>query len=86
MSWKLIDVLLLVFIAVYVEFFNDSFVNEAGYIAPEHMDPIQDAFKPKKPSRKFEKSLEAAKEEQSRIDGIVHVSDSLNPLSKKLLN
>lgn len=61
-------------VATYVEFFNEEFVNEAGYISPDHLDPIQDAFKPKKPSRKFEKALEAAKQEQMRVDAIVHVS------------
>lgn len=60
---------------VYVEFFNDTKAVEYAYVNPNNIFPLQDKYMPKKPSKRFEKSLEAAKAERESIDSVVQVSD-----------
>lgn len=65
--------LILLLLGVYIEYFDDKFLNEYGFVHEQHLLPIQEQYYPKKPARKFLNALESAKVEHALVNQIVEV-------------
>ncbi len=65
--------LILLLLGIYIEYFDDKFLNEYGFVHEQHLLPIQEQYYPKKPARKFLNALESAKVEHALVNQIVEV-------------